>query len=215
MHDLFKKITKGKYPRIPRIFSNDMVNLIKSLLHVNPNLRPTCEQILAMPLVQRHMLPVETEFFEERRDTVSLLDTIYLPPSFEEIEEKLPAASYDDGPVSFSEPSPFKSNGLNLPNISMTDKIGKTRNITPTLVRESYRERMSKTPVDELTKSTIKVKRSIIKDNISVRLPRMLSEREKRDYSAPRLSHCRSRLGIIDREKRPVIRRCMPKSYRP
>ena len=103
----------------------------------------------------------------------------------------------------------------------MSEKIGKTRNITPTLVRESYRERMSKTPVprpiEELTKSTIKVKRTFIKEQYSaIRLPRMLSEREKRDYSAPRLTHCRSRLGIIDLEKRPVLsRRCMPKSYRP
>lgn len=48
MQGLYKKILKGAYPRLPKQFSPELNLLIKALLTVNPNKRPSCEQILEM-----------------------------------------------------------------------------------------------------------------------------------------------------------------------
>jgi NIMA (never in mitosis gene a)-related kinase len=42
MQGLYKKVTKGQYPRIPSHFSQDMATIIKYLLQVSPNIRPNC-----------------------------------------------------------------------------------------------------------------------------------------------------------------------------
>ena len=46
MQGLFKKVTKGHYPRLPGHFSQDIQTVVRYLLQVSPNLRPSCEQIL-------------------------------------------------------------------------------------------------------------------------------------------------------------------------
>ena len=36
MHGLFKRVTKGQFPRIPKSFSNELWTMIKYLIQVNP-----------------------------------------------------------------------------------------------------------------------------------------------------------------------------------
>ena len=55
MQGLYKKIIRGIYPNIPNQYSTDLSNVIRTLLQVNPTLRPTCEKILEIPPVQRHI----------------------------------------------------------------------------------------------------------------------------------------------------------------
>jgi len=43
MDGLFKKVLKGIYPKIPEIYTEDLKKMIKKLITVNPNQRPTCE----------------------------------------------------------------------------------------------------------------------------------------------------------------------------
>ena len=42
MKQLSQKVTIGKYPDIPRIYSNNLRDLIKRLLQINPANRPSC-----------------------------------------------------------------------------------------------------------------------------------------------------------------------------
>lgn len=42
MEGLYKKVIRGYYPRIPPCYSQDLSLLVRSLLQVQPNLRPTC-----------------------------------------------------------------------------------------------------------------------------------------------------------------------------
>jgi len=42
MDGLYKKITKGIYPKICNNYSHDLVNLISMLLKVDPMMRPSC-----------------------------------------------------------------------------------------------------------------------------------------------------------------------------
>jgi NIMA (never in mitosis gene a)-related kinase len=55
MDGLYKKVLKGLYPKIPDCYSGEVNTLLSSLIKVNPSQRPTCEQILKMPIVQPHL----------------------------------------------------------------------------------------------------------------------------------------------------------------
>ena len=46
MDGLFRKVLKGHYARIPKKYSDELAHVIKKLLNVNADGRPTCEQIL-------------------------------------------------------------------------------------------------------------------------------------------------------------------------
>lgn len=90
MQGLYKKIIRGVYPNIPSQYSSDLSNVIRTLLQVNPTLRPTCDKILEMPPVQRHihiqLLP--------NPQTADLLGTIKFEPG-KNLKQKLPAPNYD------------------------------------------------------------------------------------------------------------------------
>jgi NIMA (never in mitosis gene a)-related kinase len=62
MEGLYKKVTRGSYTRIPTHYSQDLSNMIRTLLQTDPNLRPGCgtynnyiDKILAMPAVLKHL----------------------------------------------------------------------------------------------------------------------------------------------------------------
>ena len=50
MQALSKKISKGLYNQINPIYSQDLANVIRSLLQVNPQLRPTAQKVLDLAL---------------------------------------------------------------------------------------------------------------------------------------------------------------------
>jgi NIMA (never in mitosis gene a)-related kinase len=43
MDELFKKILKGKFSRIPPIYSEDLNHVIKKLINTDASMRPSCE----------------------------------------------------------------------------------------------------------------------------------------------------------------------------
>jgi NIMA (never in mitosis gene a)-related kinase len=55
MNGLFKRVLKGQYPPIPSHYSMDMRSLIKSMLMVDAVGRPTCDQILEMPIIKKRI----------------------------------------------------------------------------------------------------------------------------------------------------------------
>ena len=63
MEGLYKKVIRGIYPRIPQQYSQDLSSMIRILLQVNPEMRPSCgiftyiyiEKILKMALVIKRM----------------------------------------------------------------------------------------------------------------------------------------------------------------
>ena len=61
MAGLSQKVCKGVYDQIPSTFSNELNQVIKSCLQVNPSNRPSVDKILAMPGIKMHM----TEKLEE------------------------------------------------------------------------------------------------------------------------------------------------------
>ena len=55
MKGLYKKIVAVDYPPIHSRYSSELSQVIKSMLQGNPVLRPTCDQILAMPSINRFL----------------------------------------------------------------------------------------------------------------------------------------------------------------
>jgi hypothetical protein len=97
------------------------------------------------------------------RTSEALLETIHLPSNFNHIDRLLPSPNYEEefdltmisqtktiDTTSTSTASVLKDCSLNLPKISMKDKVTHRRHLTPTLVRDSYRERLSHSPITEI-----------------------------------------------------------------
>jgi serine/threonine protein kinase len=91
MQGLYKKIIRGAYPNIPSQYSSDLSNVIRTLLQVNPTLRPSCDKILDMPPVQRHI----NVQYAPNPQAADLLGTIKFEPGFKNMKQKLPGPNYD------------------------------------------------------------------------------------------------------------------------
>jgi NIMA (never in mitosis gene a)-related kinase len=92
MEGLYKKVTRGIYSRIPPEYSQELSAVIRALLQVNPEQRPSCEKILKMPVVMKHMVG---EGEEEVK--CELLRTIKAE-TFQTISENLPKPNYQPVP---------------------------------------------------------------------------------------------------------------------
>ena len=91
MQGLFDKIVKGTYPRIPKKFSADLAMVIKGLLQVKPKNRPTCDQLLAHPMIIKRINKLGLDDFE---DNSILMKTIQPFNDPSEITFILPAPAY-------------------------------------------------------------------------------------------------------------------------
>ena len=97
MQGLYKKVIKGKYPRIPDHFSQEMATVIKFMLQISPSYRPSCDQILALPIVEalsKKFFPEERNKIEEETDRNELLKTIRISRNLFSLTERLPKNKY-------------------------------------------------------------------------------------------------------------------------
>lgn len=94
MQGLYKKVLKGQYPKIPSIYSSDLGQMIKTLLQVSPQLRPSAEQILQSSLVKKHFSEklVQIELTEKSE----LMNTIKVPKNLTMLTEQLPKPTYSE-----------------------------------------------------------------------------------------------------------------------
>lgn len=101
MDGLYRKVLKGSYPKIPEQYTQDLAKMIKRLISVNPQQRPTCDQILASDICNRWMkkLGLSDNFQSNSCHNVqddglggnlSLLNTIKLPKNMKLLTDRLP-----------------------------------------------------------------------------------------------------------------------------
>ena len=95
MEGLYNKVCKGQYSRIPDKFSDDLFQVVQFLLQVNPDARPSCEQILNHPLVQKRIEYFKSFADEEESEDKCLLKTIHMPKNLLFLSDKLPKPNYD------------------------------------------------------------------------------------------------------------------------
>jgi NIMA (never in mitosis gene a)-related kinase len=92
MEELFTKVQKGSFDRISNVYSEDLNSIICACLRVNPQSRPSCEQILEYPIVRHLMSEMECETQTEPKE---LLGTIRLPSNLKDLNQYLPEAKYN------------------------------------------------------------------------------------------------------------------------
>ena len=125
MEGLYKKVIKGHYPKISDNYSSDLSELIKMLLKVNSEERPTCAQILKHPIVKKRLDYFQAQNgigdYDDKMDDAELLKTIRIPKNILFLTDKLPGANYisDEGKnkkeMNTNKKNTFPNN--NLPNI--------------------------------------------------------------------------------------------------
>ena len=100
MDGLYHKIIKGKYPKIPDKYSNDLNEILKLLLKVNSKERPSCSEILNNPIVAKRIEFLEENQNDSINDTIntkdesSLLKTIKVSKNLLFLSGRLPKANY-------------------------------------------------------------------------------------------------------------------------
>jgi len=165
MEELYKKVMRGNYPRIPSKYSEDLSDAIKLMIQVEAGARPSCEELLKMPMITKRI-----EFFNNNNDiniTVEqnesinkkfeLLKTIMIPNKLENLAKNLPKPNYDtEGNMrSFqnSNRNVHKQYGsLTLSNTDLLPNIKKDK-----IIIKNYNEKNSKSIITESNKDRVQI----------------------------------------------------------
>jgi len=55
MEELYKSVTKGIYSRIPSGYSNDLNDILRMMLQVDPMIRPSAERLLNSSIIKKKL----------------------------------------------------------------------------------------------------------------------------------------------------------------
>ena len=94
MKGLYTRVLKGVYPKIPSHYSSDLSAILKSLLQIDPKKRPSCEQILHMPVftAKHNELKLQEQGQSSDGNKIDMLGTIKLPLNMKMLTGKLPGS---------------------------------------------------------------------------------------------------------------------------
>jgi serine/threonine protein kinase len=100
MRGLARKVLRGAYPQISSRYSTEIGQMIKTLLIVNPNDRPSVDDILKLDSIvsRMHMLPPEEIPLSAQTEDKSQLDlvgTIHVPRKMRDLTKQLPSPRYE------------------------------------------------------------------------------------------------------------------------
>lgn len=96
MEGLYRRVLRGEYQRIPEHFSNELSDVIGAMLQVNPRYRPSAEQLLQLPVVQRQAAEVGISIAVASSESSTLLQTIKVPRKLADLSAYLPDHQYTD-----------------------------------------------------------------------------------------------------------------------
>ena len=126
MEALYKKIIKGQYSKINSRYSRDIGEIVRSLLLINPDDRPTCDEILKNEMVMERI-----DFFKDREGFIDddsnnneqrkLMKSFIFTKNMKFISEQLPNPNYDSNKNS--------SNNNNHNNKSNSKSKSKNKNV--------------------------------------------------------------------------------------
>ena len=93
IHQLYKNIMKGKYTQIPNIYSNDLKNIIKIILCLNPLERPSANDLLNNEIIKNKIKEIGLSN-EKIKEKAMLMKTIKIPKNISQINLQLPQKQY-------------------------------------------------------------------------------------------------------------------------
>lgn len=88
--DLYKKITQGIISKIPSSYSDDLYNVIKLCLKVDPRQRPTVEELLNNPIVANRIKLLKKDLQNEQIELNKLMATIKFEKKLNKVNINLP-----------------------------------------------------------------------------------------------------------------------------
>ena len=205
MEELYKKVMRGIFPKLSSKYSEDLSDVIKLMIQVEAGARPSCEELLKMPMITKRI-----EFFnnnkdiditEEQNEAINkkfeLLKTIMVPNKLENLGKNLPKPNYDtEGNIrSFqnNNRNVHKQYGsLNLSNTDLLPNIKKDKII----IKNNY-EKNSKSIIAESSKERIQIinnknNRSLNAKDINYeyreRIPRSLPKNDNIIRNRPKIN---------------------------
>ena len=93
IHQLYKNIMKGKYTEIPNIYSNDLKNIIKLILCLNPLKRPSANDLLNNEIIKNKIKEIGLSN-SKLKEKAMLMKTIKIPKNISQINLQLPKKQY-------------------------------------------------------------------------------------------------------------------------
>ena len=93
IHQLYKNIMKGKYTEIPNIYSNDLKNIIKLMLCLNPLKRPSANDLLNNDIIKNKIKEIGLSN-GKLKEKAMLMKTIKIPKNISQINLQLPKKQY-------------------------------------------------------------------------------------------------------------------------
>ena len=93
IHQLYLNIKKGNYEEIPKIYSNDLKYIIKSILCLDPVKRPSAEDLLNNDIIKRKIKEIGINN-SENKESALLMKTIKIPNNISQINLQLPQKQY-------------------------------------------------------------------------------------------------------------------------
>lgn len=108
IQELYKKITRGSYSKIPTRYSSELTEIIKLCLTKDQNRRPTVEELLEHPIIQAKISLYNIEIRKGNDEDFGLLDgdlmgTIKLPKNLNLLIQRLPKKRYESSRAYSSE----------------------------------------------------------------------------------------------------------------
>lgn len=172
MEGLYNKVIKGQYSKIPEKFSSDLVEMVKFLLQVHPENRPTADQILKNPIIQKRMEFFKTYSDDMHFDNNLLLQTIKIPKNLLFLTDRLPQANYEKNNVNMKNKEDVHK------KIDKIEKIEKERreSLKGSLERREEKEKPTEEKEKEKEVVAMKMKSD---NNILERIKIVDKEKEK------------------------------------
>ena len=93
IQQLYRNIIKGKYQEIPNIYSNNLKNIIKMILTLNPLKRPSAQDLLDNEIIVNKIKEIGL-INGENKEKAMLMKTIKIPKNISKINLELPKKQY-------------------------------------------------------------------------------------------------------------------------
>ena len=94
MEGLYNRVIKGQFSKIPDRFSNELFEIVKLLIQVNTDSRPSCDEILKNPIIQKRIEYFKSFTGELESEDKALLQNIRIPKNLLFLSDKLPKPNY-------------------------------------------------------------------------------------------------------------------------
>ena len=95
MEGLYNKVIRGQYKKISNKFSPDLAEIVSLLIQVDPNNRPSCDELLNNPIIRKRIEYFKVFAGDEDNEDLALLKTINIPKNLLFLTDKLPQPNYD------------------------------------------------------------------------------------------------------------------------